>query len=162
MIRTDYGMNKADGVCYCIDAALPVVRNLAPRWGESIEDATRDLMGVPGLGPFLAYEVTTDLRHTPVLRAANDIMTWANAGPGCTHGLGRMFDDAWKWKRGDKSHQREMVEVMQEILRLSQDPVYWPQDWTPWEIREAEHWACEYDKHCRGTEGASLKRRYRE
>jgi len=43
-----------------------------------------------GGGGFMAYELVSDLRHTPVLRDATDINTWANAGPGAKRGLNRV------------------------------------------------------------------------
>lgn len=161
MIKTRTGMSKLDGMLAAIDDALPQLPVMVAKWGSSIEAATEDLLAIDGLGRFLAYEITTDLRWTPVLNQAADILTWANAGPGCTHGLGRLFDDPWKWKRGDKIHQQEMVDVMQELVRQSQDPMRWPANWTAWEMRTAEHWSCEYDKHCRGLAGERLKRRFR-
>ena len=38
---------------------------------------------------------------------------------------------------------------MQELLSYSQDDNYWPQEWDHWEMREVEHWLCEYAKWVR-------------
>jgi hypothetical protein len=46
-----------------------------------------------GLGPFLAYEIVTDLRFTALLENAPDIMTWANPGPGAKRGITRLLDE---------------------------------------------------------------------
>jgi hypothetical protein len=163
MIKTEMGMTKLDGVLYAIEKALPKLPRMVEKWGSHIQNATMDLTQIHGIGPFLAYEITSDLRWTPVLNEAADIMTWANAGPGCAHGLSRLYDkeDPWKWNRGKPEHQAEMVELMYNLLELSQSENYWPIDWQPWEMREVEHWACEFDKHCRGSAGDHLKRRYR-
>lgn len=163
MIKTETGLNKLDGLLYLIDRALPKLPAMVARWGDSIEQATDDLVAIDGMGRFLAYEVTTDLRWTPVLSDARDIMTWANPGPGCSHGLSRLFDPThpWKWNRNVKEHRDEMIAVMRQIVEQSQNPDIWPSNWPAWEMRTAEHWACEYDKWYRGTTGAKLKRRYR-
>jgi hypothetical protein len=161
MIKTPTGMSKLDGLLYSIDRAIPKLPVMIESWGTSLRLATEDLGGVNGLGPFLSYEITTDLRHTPLLNEATDIMTWANAGPGCTHGLGRLFGDPWKWKRSNEMHQAEMCGVMQAILAASRDPNNWPAEWPQWEMRTVEHWSCEYDKWCRGVAGDHLKRRFR-
>lgn len=161
MIKTPTGMSKLDGLLYAIEKALPKLPALVATWGASIQQATEDLQQIHGLGPFLAYEITTDLRWTSVLNQAADIETWANFGPGATHGMGRIFfDDAWHWKRSRPEHQVEMVARMHQLLQMSKDSIYWPTEWPKWEAREVEHWACEYDKHCRGTEGQHLKRRF--
>lgn len=163
MIRTEMGMSKADGVCFCIERAFPKLPKMIETWGDSIQQATKDLTAIYGLGPFLAYEITTDLRWTPILNQAEDILTWANAGPGCARGLSRLYDvtDAWRWNRGREEHQIEMNAVMQYLLALSRDPENWPTEWEPWEMREVEMWACEYDKYCRGLQNEHLKRLYR-
>lgn len=92
----------------------------------------------PYQGPFNAYEVVSDLRHTPLLSDVPDIMTWANAGPGAIRGLERIWD-------GDTSFKN--VELMQAILGKSRLKKNWPKEWPAWEMREVEHWLCEFDKY---------------
>jgi hypothetical protein len=46
---------------------------------------------------------------------------------------------------------------MQELLAQANEE--WPEAWRPWEMREVEHWLCEYDKWRRGMGGQRLKRR---
>ena len=53
-----------------------------------------------------------------------------------------------------------MRDLMQELLTMSQHEDYWPQDWMPWEMREVEHWSCEFAKYENGRGGERLKRRY--
>ncbi len=120
----------------------------------SLEDAWGWLRQFPFIGDFTAYEIVTDLRHTALLDRAPDIMTWANPGPGCKKGLNRVF-------RGDpdKNVPREQwILEMRELLRLSQDPKYWPADWPAWELREAEMWSCEMQKLMRVKEGGAPPR----
>lgn len=161
MIRSEPGLSKLDGVLYQVDQALPKLPALVDTWGSSIQQATHDLSAnVDSMGPFLAYEITTDLRWTPVLSEAMDIQTWANPGPGCAKGLGRLFGDEWKWNRGRAEHQAEMNVVMRNLVSMSRRAENWPNEWPQWEMRTAEHWACEYDKHCRGVANERLKRRF--
>jgi len=158
IISSPEGYSKLDGVLLRIDGAFS--RSLVPPQGwESLEAAWRDLLEIDGMGPFMAYEVVSDLRHTPVLMNATDIRTWANAGPGCARGLGWVVN-------GDKrtfggNDQEEMLDLMREILKLSEVRALWPADLPRWEMREVEHWACEFDKYKRAEAGCQLKRRFR-
>jgi|SRR6185503_6979636 len=169
MIKTETGLSKLDGVLYAIEKALPQLPAIVKTWGDSIEQATADLCPLMWMGPFLAYEITTDLRWTPVLENAKDIMTWANPGPGCTKGLGRVFDgDQWRWNRAQPKHVAEMLELMAKLLEMSKKDKYWPKEWPQWEMREVEMWACELQKYCTALDGfqkngkyGKLKRRFR-
>ena len=58
---------------------------------RTLEAAFDLLQDRPGIGPFVAYEVVSDLRWTRYLRDAPDIMTWASAGPGAVRGLNRVW-----------------------------------------------------------------------
>lgn len=96
----------------------------------------------------MAYEIVTDLRHTSLLDRAPDIMTWANPGPGATRGAGRiLYDDATYLNRARPDDVEEIMELMQGLLIMSQDPQYWPPGWPSWEMREVEHTLCEWDKY---------------
>ena len=163
VIKTPDGMTKMDGVLWCVEEArwrLPTL--LADRsFGSSLAGAWESLTTLPYVGGFMAYEVVSDLRWTDVLGGAQDILTWANAGPGCRRGLGWVV-------AGDPEHfgqgvaaRAEMLEVMRELLAMSQRDVYWPSRWQPWEMREVEHWSCEFDKYNRARRGERLKRRFK-
>lgn len=65
-----------------------------------------------GWGPFMAYEVVTDLRHTRYLRNAPDIWTWANAGPGAIRGLNRLYGRDLAAKPRPEQTNAEMIELM--------------------------------------------------
>lgn len=82
-----------------------------------------------GLGPFLAYEIVTDLRHTKLLNRAPDVMTWANPGPGALRGAGLILNGAQRGRKGRlvKADVKDTHEVMKRLLELSRDPRYWPQ-----------------------------------
>jgi hypothetical protein len=160
-IKTVSGLNKLEGALQAIDAARPLLARMTPRWGRSLRGAWRDLQEVHHLGPFMAYEVVSDLRWTTVLEEATDINTWACAGPGATEGLGLVvWNDRGAYKRHSDQDQLTMRDVMVELLAMSRDDVYWPQEWQRWELREAEHWACEFAKYETGRLGGKLKRRF--
>lgn len=160
MIKTPDGLNKLDGVLMLIEWARHEIASVNWTGWKSLQQATEELAAFRGLGPFLAYEIVSDLRHTPILNQATDIRTWANAGPGCARGLSRLYDKDDPWKFNRHRHQAEMLGVMRVILDYSTRPDYWPFVDHPWEMREVEHWACEYDKWVRGHRNEHLKRRY--
>lgn len=58
---------------------------------ESLAMAHRDLMGVDGLGSFMAGQVVADLKNDRYLRDAWDWITWSSHGPGSIKGLGYIF-----------------------------------------------------------------------
>jgi 5-hmdU DNA kinase-like protein len=161
IIKGPDGFSKLDGVLRCVDMALPILDRKVSTWGESLEKAWEDLNQVYYLGRFMSYEIVSDLRWTPVLEDAIDINTWANAGPGCARGLGWVLHDrSDTFASNSAFQQRIMLSHMQELLALSKDEAYWPCFYSPWEMREVEHWLCEYDKYRRAESGLKLKRRY--
>ena len=143
------GYSKLDGILYSFDqfmkSMLPLPdggrttwRGLAEQmleWRDERPYALRDLWrvleDVPYLGPFMAYEMVTDLRWTALLDRAPDVDTWANVGPGARRGLARLRDrlDPTKWRlqSAAKVPPEQEQEEMRELLALSRDPAYWPQ-----------------------------------
>lgn len=103
-----------------------------------------------GFGPFISYEVATDLRHTRHYHKAwNDHMTWANAGPGAMRGMARIF-------RGDVSMSpiykgQNGLGMMRSLLE--QAPFYLPKSFPKLELRDIEHSLCETDKYIRVKTG---------
>lgn len=109
-----------------------------------------------GWGPFMAYEVVTDLRHTRYLRNAPDIWTWANAGPGAIRGLNRLYGRDLAAKPRPEQTNAEMIELMQELNTLDargfNETFGPPQLGSPhvgprFEARDIEHTLCEFDKY---------------
>lgn len=122
-----------------------------------LEVAHQRFMEYPWIGPFMAYEFVTDLRHTYLFQDADDIMTWANPGPGAMRGLNRIVNgDVTQSVSKDK-----MQKTMQELLSLSRGSNMWPAEWPKWEMREVEHTLCEFDKYSRAYTGEGTpKQRY--
>lgn len=150
-------------------------------WARDLEPAKSGLPKVPrvptletvwekfqqhryiGWGPFMAYEVVTDLRHTRYLRNAPDIWTWANAGPGAIRGLNRLYGRDLAAKPKAEQTNREMFELMLELNDLD-DPGFNetfgdPCDVNPrFEMRDIEHSLCEFDKIERVRKGEGKMR----
>lgn len=115
-----------------------------PLLHDTLEGAYKAILGRGfAWGPFMTYEVVTDLRHTRYLEGAPDKLRWANAGPGALRGLHRVWGD---------NHEGNMSE--KEALRRMQDLLMWLQTkwpshplWPRLEMREVEHSLCEFDKY---------------
>jgi hypothetical protein len=73
-----------------------------------------------GWGPFMAYEVVTDWRHTRYLNQAHDIYRWANAGPGAIRGLNRLHDRHLNNRPSPKQTADEMFELMVYLNKLNE------------------------------------------
>ena len=119
-----------------------------------------------GWGPFMAYEVVTDLRHTRYLEDAPDIYTWANAGPGAIRGLNRLYGRNLEAKPRPEQTNAEMHQLMLELNRYD-EPGFnatfgEPCDVNPrFEMRDIEHSLCEADKYERVRLGeGKMRTRY--
>jgi hypothetical protein len=107
----------------------------------------------------MAYEITSDLRWTYLLENAPDITMWAAPGPGACLGLSKLT--AQEMSYGAARDRIAAIEAMQRLVVLSTAEELWPQHWPKWEMREVEHWLCEYAKYYRVKyEGKRMKRRY--
>lgn len=172
MLKSPSGTDKLTGILQNITSFMRLPQlfegreltwfELAPYLMEnegcvSLQSVWDWLRRFPFQGPFLAYEVATDLRHTVLLRSAPDISTWACAGPGAQRGLNRLRDRPLK-----KAVPVEVaLSEMRKLLQLSRTGHQWPKSWTPWEMREVEHTLCEFDKYERTTSGEGTpKARY--
>lgn len=165
MIKTPAKMSKLDGILWCLERFVqPDPRNLNPppmyapmlfkQEGYTLENAVTYLSSFPYLGPFMAYEIVTDLRHTALLQDAPDIMSWANPGPGAARGLDRLLGlPTGTFNRHSIAGVKEMMHHMQDLLKRSQKAEYWPTRWPKWEMREVEHTLCEFDKYERVKSG---------
>ena len=155
IIKTPNGMNKLEGVCWAIDQ----IANDQNKFIDSIYEAKDSLkalwevlMPYPYMGPFMAYEVVTDWRHTFLGDEARDIMTWANPGPGAKRGLNRIHD-----RPLNKQIKSDInISEMQVLLELSQE---WLHGQVPsLEMRDIEHTLCEFDKYERVRNGEGKPR----
>jgi hypothetical protein len=157
IVRSPWGMNKLDGVIKIINGFLDTDVLEGMREVSSLQEAHTLLMQVPYFGHFTSYEIVSDLRWTCVLRDAPDIMTWANPGPGCLRGMEYILGIPLPQSRAN----RELcLANMVWLLECSRKQRYWPQELGQWEMREVEHWLCEFSKYMHAKEGKRLKRRF--
>lgn len=121
----------------------------------SLEGAHDLFMDYHGWGPFMAYELVTDLRHTRYLNEAPDTTTWANAGPGALRGLNRLRGvdpqtPMSQTEANDRMHQLLVECHKHEELCFIFDEIP--------EMRDIEHSLCETDKYLRVKNGEGRPR----
>lgn len=118
---------------------------IEPRLHDTLESAFKAILGKGfAWGPFMTYEVVTDLRHTRYLQDAIDVDSWANAGPGAIRGLNRLWDRPLKQQVKPDQTCAEMRQLLAMVRKQWNKPSYlWPR----LEMREIEHSLCEFDKY---------------
>ena len=148
IVKTPNRMDKVTGVAECISHMWGDREKLVEKILEtnSLEKSWNILRDYPYMGPFMAYEVITDLRHTYLLRDAEDILTWANAGPGAMRGLNRLAGR----ELGFCKRSHPWNEEMRNLWEISRDKLN-PNliDLDKFEMREIEGGLCEFDKYSR-------------
>tara|TARA_R100001143_G_scaffold49683_1_gene44640 strand:+ start:19 stop:924 length:906 start_codon:yes stop_codon:yes gene_type:complete len=148
IIKTPNRMNKVTGVAECISHMWKDKNYLIDTmYGiSSLEKIWNVLRDYPYMGPFMAYEVVTDLRHTYVADNADDIMTWANPGPGAMRGLNRLTGRELGFCKRSHPWNEEMQELLKIAYeRLNNNII----DLHKFEMREVEGGLCEFDKYSR-------------
>jgi hypothetical protein len=139
MLTGTLGGSKIDQT---IDKILtPLYENQPEIYSHSLEQSWREYLKYKGFAKFISYEVITDLRHTKHLENANDIMTWANPGPGAKRGLNRISGK----ELNEPMHIKRAIEEMRELLQYSLKEL---EPFVPaLEMRDIEHSLCEFDKY---------------
>ena len=159
IIKTPNGMDKVTGVAECISHMWQDREYLAKEIvkTKSLEDTWTLLRDYPYMGPFMAYEVVTDLRHTYLLENAEDVLTCANAGPGAMRGLNRLTGRELGYSK--RSH--DWVGEMQELYKIVQPRLpshILQRNDMKYEMREIEGGLCEVDKYSRIFKGEGRTR----
>ena len=156
MVKSPTAMNKVRGVCQTITTLWNDRQNFIDRcpW-SSLQKMTNFLEGYQFLGPFLAYELSTDLRHTYIGSSAADINEWANAGPGAMRGLNRIHGRDLNYT----SKRHDWCEEMRDLLEGHHIyiAVLFGED-IDLEMRDIEHSLCEFDKYERVRLGQGAPR----
>ena len=105
-----------------------------------------------GWGPFMAYQVVVDLRHTRVLRNAWDINSWCALGPGSRRGLNRL---AGLPAKTSLTQERGLF----QMLDLWESQEEWRAPWVPFiELSDIQNCLCEVDKWLRVRNGEGTPR----
>jgi hypothetical protein len=165
MVKSPAGLNKLEGLCESIDVAVQwttmIKVAMATNPQMTLEHAWGLFAEIPEIGPFMAYEIVTDLRHTRFLQNAPDIMTWCSPGPGACRGMARMLIqpvDLFKYS-SEKDRRTVLNQMRKELPGINAE---WKYKDRPWEMREFEHTLCEFDKYIRVLSGdGRMKKRYR-
>ena len=147
--RSDMPLVTVDRV---LDPLYEFARKYPPDWfdGKGTLEAVWDWFinhRFHHFGPFISYEVVTDLRHTRYLQNASDVMTWANPGPGAKRGLNRLYSRDLKTNISREQLIAEMQEAL-AYLKKNRDVKLLP----TLEMRDCEHLLCELDKYLRAKE----------
>ena len=169
IVKTPNGMDKVTGVAECVshmwrdrEHIINELEKFKEDDGGSLKKAWLLFKGYPYMGPFMAYEVVTDLRHTYILEDATDVLTWANAGPGAMRGLNRLTGRDISFSQRSHDWNTEMQElyalaskklspyVTKLTIQSGAVPSITPVTRrNPYELREIEGGLCEFDKYSR-------------
>jgi len=155
IVKTPNGMDKVTGVAECIshmwsdrNYLMSALLTRIAKKDSSLEETWNLLRDYPYMGPFMAYEVVTDLRHTCLLENAEDIMTWANAGPGAMRGLNRLTGRDLSFSQRSHNWNKEMNDLY-EVMTKKSPRIWFNRKDLPYEMREIEGGLCEFDKYSR-------------
>jgi hypothetical protein len=155
LLKGQPGMEKHwTTVYHVLVPAWKSQRNLVPRPSDNLRSLWKRLKELPYVGGFLAYEIVTDLRHTRYLWQADDIHSWAFAGPGTKRGLNRLHGRPVHADLGD----RQALEEMRGLLAASREAL---PDFPRLEMRDIAHSLGETDKYLRILNGeGQVRSRY--
>jgi hypothetical protein len=164
IVKSPNGMDKVTGVAECISHMWERKNYIIDKLEEAIEQDKCSLeycwnllRDYPYMGPFMAYEVVTDLRFTYLLSASKDKLTWANAGPGAMRGLNRLTGRQLDFCQRSHDWCSEMVALYDIALEKLPVTITFRND-LPYELREIEGGLCEFDKYSRIYKGEGRTR----
>ena len=160
VIKSPDGLDKLQGIITCINFMWERKESILKEANtkiNSMQDMWLYIKSFPFQGPFMAYEIVTDLSFTKFGKQATDRLTWANAGPGAMRGLNRLTGRPLDYKK--RSH--DWVSEMQELYKICSQELH-PQIFNsnrhPFELREIEGGLCEFDKYSRILKGQGRTR----
>ena len=117
----------------------------------NIQEAFEWAAQFPQHGGLMAYEVATDLEHTPLVHTAP--YPFAHCGPGAQKG--------WSLLAAEHPESRTAMDGVLCLTQLANSAAgLWPHPDRPWWPREAEHNLCEFYKYRNIELGGRGKRRY--
>jgi len=156
IVKTPNRMDKVTGVAECITHLWVERERILKDFDhfKSLSDAWSYLLRFPYIGPFVSYELVSDLRHTYLLENAEDICSWANAGPGAMRGLNRLTGRPLEFCRRSWDWNGEM----QALYKWCTENIDLSQFDKPFEMREVEGGLCEFDKYSRILHGQGRTR----
>jgi hypothetical protein len=110
-----------------------------PSKSSSLQEVweTLQLLGVSGMGSFIAAQVVADLKFDPVLLGAGDWMTFCAPGPGSQIGLNRLLDQPLTRQWNQDEFQQE-INLLRERVKI------------PESAQDMQNCLCEFSKYQRG------------
>tara|TARA_Y100001973_G_C5201154_1_gene337811 strand:+ start:2576 stop:3445 length:870 start_codon:yes stop_codon:yes gene_type:complete len=160
VIKSPDGYDKLKGISLCIDYMWEQRKEILAKANarqNSMQDMWLYIKSFPFQGPFMAYEIVTDLSFTKFGRNAKDRLTWANAGPGAMRGLNRLTGRDLDFKKKSHDWVGEMNELY-KICRYLLPKSIFNSNRHPFELREVEGGLCEFDKYSRILKGQGRTR----
>jgi hypothetical protein len=151
---------------------------------QTLQQMFEFLYGLPGVGPFMAYQYTMDFSYSDrYLRMATDREDWTVLGLGAIRGLNRLLGQApvsrgvghdelvlsrqvyYDWQDEIEKNLEYEVERTERRIEMKHTEAYVDRDvireyfihFTRLQMSDVEHWFCEFDKYMRG---GSKKRSY--
>ena len=156
IVKSPNRMDKVTGVTECVSHIWDDRENIVKQLESftTLEEAWKFLMQYPYIGPFVSYEMVTDLRHTYLLEDATDICSWGNPGPGAMRGLNRLTGRPLEFCKRSWDWHSEMLDLYDwcsqklDLSKLNYE----------FEMREVEGGLCEFDKYSRILKGQGRTR----
>lgn len=118
---------------------------------KTLESVAVKIQEARGFGPFLANQVTTDLRYTPFWKDAPDWETFVLCGPGTKKGLCRFFGLEPK-KGGTQTRAAIQLREAKEILQPHLESPFNEYFRDPNNLTNS---FCEFSKYARTLEGGA-------
>lgn len=142
------GRDKIFVVCRQVNTFYMHPELLDPK---SMESTWRNLMRVPGIGTFIAGQMTADLRHVVPGEWA-DKMAWAPLGPGSQRGLSWLqgWDGLAKLPSMSQAVFTEGIGVLMPWFASTLPEIF---DDRKLEAHDVQNCLCEYDKFMRISTG---------
>jgi hypothetical protein len=119
---------------------------------NTLATAHTALMGLQGLGSFMAAQVIADLKNTPLhnLSYAPDWWSWCAHGPGSLRGM------SWVWGV-DRVTPKQFLEYMRPLRVLVDGNL--PDHIPPFCNQDLQNCLCEFDKYMRVSTGVGRSKR---
>lgn len=146
--KIDYVVQKVLGEAWGARDRVAAVLE-GKRGPATLRAAHAELSRYHGWGTFMSYQVVVDPRFTRYLRHAEDVATWAAAGPGTVRGLNRLAGrrvDAplEQWKA--LTEMRQLYQTIQQDTGVAMD------------FSDVPNICCEVDKYLRVINGEGAPR----
>jgi hypothetical protein len=136
------GRNKVDSVCDVVSRVQLQAWHIAR---STMRETWHELVGLDGLGSFLAGQIVADVVHLETGRAWKDADTWAPIGPGSARGINRLLGRPKDKPVRQEQFDRELPALM-HVLYPEVRPVW---DDRQLQAMDIQNCLCEFDKYRR-------------